>query len=759
MTSLIEEEKILVYFLDHWQHYDEAFNFLVFLADERNKFDNSIFKENQAIDFLYSKRHNKEKFTNTLKKLIYYFFDHHASALKKPISEFTQSSLRIAVLRHPVYRMRGGKKSCPAREAVEKYLERRKLLLRRKNITHSVKCSERSGATIEIRPTPQWFVSVLKYKEEIKRNAEKIHWHPPSMKHRLDQWVDGLTQDWCISRQRCLGVLFPAWHRKIFRKEKVTDILSEDSEGLDIQSINELYSIKNNLQNNPIPDVDLWVPDSEDWKNDNTETFFPVTSSCQDAWFTYYKKKFGYDSLEFHPYKNRAFFYKQKQETYETTRDLSTLIAELRKREKEIPKTITEWHEKARNHTIKVKILCTEETTVLTHVQHDVMDTWFTSSVSPQINAHAINDEYALPTSRFSHLFPADLRPQSHEIIRTWAFYTLLKAILHNKTIPWKDVMISGWCLARNRKKMSKSKGNVVTPQALIQEQGADIVRYWASNSRLGVDTAYTDDVFRVGKRLVTKLWNASRFVLFHLEGCVGKEINFSSAIDDCADGGAITEALDRWILVRMRQVIEEMEYYFDQFEYCRARESLEEFFWKDFCDYYLEMVKARAYGKEKQGAEGIKGQLSAQHTMYYVVECLLRLFAPFLPYITETLYQMLSKLVHSRYHPSIHGQGMWPKADSFPQDKNILEQGAIVVELLRMVHKKKTEAGVSVKCVVERMNLSLRSVEEREAFLLFKEDFLHTINLLGTLELTIQPKDQVQNTSDIDMVLLKRHV
>ena len=146
------------------------------------------------------------------------------------------------------------------------------------------------------------------------------------------------------------------------------------------------------------------------------------------------------------------------------------------------------------------------------------MDTWATSSVSPQLSTHGISDDFTVNKERHDKLFPMDLRPQAHEIIRTWAFYTILKAHLHQNTLPWKNIMVSGWCLAEDQSKMSKSKGNVLVPEKLLEQYGSDVIRYWSANSKLGADTAYSEDVMKNGKRLVNKLWNAAKFVSIHFD-------------------------------------------------------------------------------------------------------------------------------------------------------------------------------------------------------------------------------------------------
>jgi valyl-tRNA synthetase len=339
----------------------------------------------------------------------------------------------------------------------------------------------------------------------------------------------------------------------------------------------------------------------------------------------------------------------------------------------------------------------------------DVMDTWATSSLTPQISAGSIGPRHPGESrdpgrkeeldsgfrrndERYKKLFPADLRPQAHEIIRTWAFYTIVKAHLHANTTPWKNLMISGWCLAADKTKMSKSKGNVVTPVALIEEKGTDAVRYWASTSRLGADTAFSEDLLKIGRKLVTKLWNASNFVSSVILS-EAKDITPSQPkkILHCVQDDIITAPLDHWIITRLHRAVAKATEEFERFEYCDARLGVEDFFWNDFCDNYLELVKLRAYEKDA----------SAQATLHYCLDAILRLFAPFVPHVTEEIY---SHLFEGK--GSIHARGQWPKAADYPVHEEAEKAGFAALQVLEAIRKAKSEAGVSIKMPVIAMQV-----------------------------------------------------
>ena len=315
----------------------------------------------------------------------------------------------------------------------------------------------------------------------------------------------------------------------------------------------------------------------------------------------------------------------------------------------------------------------------------DIFDTWFTSSMTPQISSH-----WMLDNERHEKLFPADIRPQSHEIIRTWAFYTIAKAHLHSDDIPWKNVVISGWILDPDRKKMSKSQGNVITPMHLFDEHGVDGVRYWAASARLGQDTAFDPQVFKIGRRLTTKLYNAAKFVLSH-EGT----------------RAPITHELDRAFIAKLHALVKKVTIAHDEFNFAQALQETESFFWTHFTDTYLELAKPRAWvpvGGESRYSE--EDRSSAISTLRLGLNVLLRLFAPVLPYITEEIYNWV--FAEESGHPSIHA-APWPDEKDF---KGIeapvhIESFDLAVEAFTAINKAKAEAKVSAGRSVESITLS----------------------------------------------------
>ena len=305
----------------------------------------------------------------------------------------------------------------------------------------------------------------------------------------------------------------------------------------------------------------------------------------------------------------------------------------------------------------------------------DVMDTWATSSLTPQIAGRWIDDQ-----KLFNNIFPMDVRPQAHDIIRTWLFATTVRSHFEHNIAPWKNAALSGWILDPDRKKMSKSKGNVVTPIDLFEQYGSDAVRYWAASARPGVDTAFSEDQMKVGRKLATKLLNVTKFVL-----------GFGEANPTATP----TEAVDIAMLARLASVVDEATTAFETYDYARALEKSESFFWW-FCDDYVELVKTRAYS---EGA----GSDSARAALQRALSTLQRLFAPHIPFATEEVWGWWQT-------GSIH-RASWPtRADLLGATSTVESTEDLldaVCNVLAVIRRTKTEAKVSQRAEVEHVLVS----------------------------------------------------
>jgi valyl-tRNA synthetase len=305
--------------------------------------------------------------------------------------------------------------------------------------------------------------------------------------------------------------------------------------------------------------------------------------------------------------------------------------------------------------------------------EKDVMDTWATSSLTPQLAVELMKG-----SAVYKKLFPMDLRPQAHDIITFWLFNTMVKSQLHENVNPWKNIMISGFALDPHGKKMSKSKGNVVKPQDVIEKYGADAMRFWAAGSKLGEDLPYQEKDIVTGKKMVTKLWNASKFVLMHLE--------------DYKEGKVELELMDKWLISKLNRLITESTDSFEEYEYARTKAHTELFFWQTFCDNYLEIVKDRLYNPDRRGDSQRK---AAQTTLYTGLLTVLKLMAPIMPYITEAVYKQ--HFSAKEKCDSIH-ISKWPEPDVKLIDEEIERIGDLVIEIIANVRKQKSEKKLSLK-------------------------------------------------------------
>lgn len=320
----------------------------------------------------------------------------------------------------------------------------------------------------------------------------------------------------------------------------------------------------------------------------------------------------------------------------------------------------------------------------------DVFDTWFTSSLTPYIARGIDCDSKAKPSSM-------DLRSQSHEIIRTWAFYTIVKSLLHHDSIPWCNVMISGWVLDPDRKKMSKSKGNVATPDKFLEDYAADGVRYWSANARLGRDTAVDEKVMKTGRKLVTKLYNASKFVF-----------SYPAEID-----AGISEDIDVSFMMELETIVQDVSGDYQQYRFSEGLKRTEDFFYKSFTDIYLELAKARLKGLSGSGRAGN----SAAVTLQRALSILLRLFAPVMPFITEEIWSWV--YAEQEGTDSIH-ISPWPTDSDFEDlhetdGSNSFNDAAV---LMHRIFKIRAEKKMPNTDVLDSFGIGENELEKAAAFL-----------------------------------------
>ncbi len=340
----------------------------------------------------------------------------------------------------------------------------------------------------------------------------------------------------------------------------------------------------------------------------------------------------------------------------------------------------------------------------------DVMDTWATSSVSPQIildwkdeSGYGVNFEN----------YPCGLRPQAHDIIRTWAFYTIVKGMYHHGKIPWKDIFISGHVLDKDGKKLSKSKGNYDPPRVILERYGADALRLWSATTKLGGDMRYKEEDIKSAQKTVTKLWNASKFVFMHLE-------NFD--VEKSKLKFEELELMDQWLLVNLNETVRNSTNNLNTYEFSKSKKEVEQFFWNTLCDNYLEISKDRLYNPDKRGDAS---RLSSQYVLYKSLLNVLKLFAPFAPFITEDVHSYY--FARKEKEDSVH-LSQWPSFEAMSDVETIKAKGDKFVEILGEVRRFKSEKGMSLK---EEVKITLT-----------KEDYDLISDCMDDFKSTTQSKD-----------------
>jgi valyl-tRNA synthetase len=333
--------------------------------------------------------------------------------------------------------------------------------------------------------------------------------------------------------------------------------------------------------------------------------------------------------------------------------------------------------------------------------EKDVLDTWATSSISPQLALQLFFSE-----KEAQKMIPMNLRPQAHDIISTWLFYTVVRSNFHFDKIPWKDVMISGHVLDSSGRKMSKSIGNVVAPQEILEKYGSDALRYWSAGSSLGQDINYSEDEIKIGKKTTTKLWNAARFMAMNVKKA-----------ELLKDSDAI-EPADAWIIDELNKTIAKTTKAFENYVYAKAKEEIDAFFWSKFADYYVEFVKYRFFGEDE------KSKKVGEKTIATVFFNIVKLYAPIMPFVTEEIFQTYFK--HLEKVKSIH-ISKWPEEIKLKKSPDISDF-ASAIKAVDEIRKYKTKNGLSLGAEIDSIKLKTKTNLKKYG------EFLRKVGRVGRL-------------------------
>ena len=425
------------------------------------------------------------------------------------------------------------------------------ILKRQEKLAQRVGTCWRCKTPIEILSERQWFVKIKP--EEIQEAAHQITWYPEHMLRRMENWVDQMEWDWCISRQRIFATPIPVWF---------------------CQKCGEMV-----------------VPDEKDLPVD--PTMVKPKHPC---------KKCG--SSEFSG-------------------------------------------------------------------EVDVLDTWMDSSISV-LNVTGWDGNGMPP------FFPAQIRPQGHDIIRTWAFYSILRSVALTGGKPWDEILVNGMVLGEDGFKMSKSRGNIIVPEEILVKYGADALRQWgAMGAATGSDIMFNWNDVVAASRFQTKMWNITKFALMQL----GKE-----GVDQNAP---VTALADRWLLVRLSDTIQQVSTALETYQFDIALKAIREFAWDALADNYIELVKGRLYlsGESRR---------SACLVLETAFDALCRMLAPFTPYFAEECYSYLR-------NESVHKQ---PWVSFTYDDEKASTEGDRLVQLVAEVRKYKHDNNMALNAPLGKITI-----------------------------------------------------
>lgn len=349
--------------------------------------------------------------------------------------------------------------------------------------------------------------------------------------------------------------------------------------------------------------------------------------------------------------------------------------------------------------------------------EHDVFDTWMTSSMSPEIAIRWLEKP-----KNFKKMLPMTLRPQSHDIIRTWAFYTILKSYLHFKSIPWKDILIGTFVLDPQGRGMHKSKGNAIWTHELLDKFNVDVVRYWVGTANFGDDLPFKEKDLIAGQKFQTKLWNASRFAIMHLKDYDNKKPKK-------------LELYDKALLSKLNKLAKQAAEYLEAYRVSDAKKIVEYFFWHDLCDNYLEVVKDRMYNADKRGKDARR---SAQYALYTALLAILKMIAPIMPHITEEIYQSFFKQFENA--ESIHISG-WPEYDKKMSDEVAEKAGAVADAAVEHARRAKSEQNLSLKSELKELAVEAK-ISEKD-FDAVKEDVIGATKAVTVLFKNLDESDK----------------